>query len=158
MLLLLLACATDAPPAADGARAGRPQPAKIERISNEKPTSVQGIPEQVTASGLKSWVLTEGTGAVPTPGQEVAVQYTGWLKSDGSKFDSSVDSGNLLRFPIGMGRVVRGWDEGILLMKVGEKRQFEIPADLAYGDRGAGGVIPPGAVLLFDIELVEING
>ena len=86
------------------------------------------------------------------------MEYTGWLTSGGSKFDSSLDSGDLLRFPVGMGRVVRGWDEGILLMKVGEKRQFEIPAELAYGDRGAGGVIPPGASLTFDIELVELGG
>jgi peptidylprolyl isomerase len=159
MLFLVLAC-SDEPATRSGtdARSDRPHPAQLTRVANAQPTPVDGIPVQITASGLKSWTLKEGSGAAPTPGQEVGVEYTGWLTSGGSKFDSSLDSGNLLRFPVGMGRVIRGWDEGILLMKVGEKRQFEIPAELAYGDRGAGGVIPPGASLTFDIELVELGG
>jgi FKBP-type peptidyl-prolyl cis-trans isomerase len=84
------------------------------------------------------------------------VHYTGWLVDD-TKFDSSLDSGNPFSFPIGQGRVIRGWDEGVASMKVGGKRELTIPPDLAYGDRGAGGVIPPGATLIFEVELLELR-
>ena len=108
-----------------------------------------------TASGLEYQVLQAGMGPMPKPGQKVKVHYTGWL-TDGRKFDSSVDRGEPFEFQVGMGRVIRGWDEGLQLMKVGEKRKFRIPPELGYGDRGAGGMIGPGATLIFEVELLEI--
>ena len=110
-----------------------------------------------TASGLEYVEVTEGTGASPKTGDTVTVHYTGWLKS-GQKFDSSVDRGEPFAFPIGKGRVIKGWDEGVGTMKVGGKRKLIIPAHLGYGERGAGGVIPPGATLIFEVELLGIAG
>jgi FKBP-type peptidyl-prolyl cis-trans isomerase len=114
--------------------------------------------EQVieTATGLGYVEIVEGTGARPKTGDTVSVHYTGWLKS-GQKFDSSVDRGEPLTFPIGKGRVIKGWDEGVASMKVGGKRKLIIPAHLGYGDRGAGGVIPPGATLIFEVELLGVR-
>ena len=109
-----------------------------------------------TASGLGYVELAEGKGAMPAPGQTVSVHYTGWLES-GKKFDSSVDRGQPLEFPIGRGNVIKGWDEGVGTMKVGGKRKLIIPAALGYGDRGAGGVIPPGATLIFEVELLAVR-
>ena len=106
-----------------------------------------------TASGLEYVEITEGSGASPKTGATVSVHYTGWLKS-GQKFDSSVDRGEPFEFPIGKGRVIKGWDEGVATMKVGGKRKLIIPAHLGYGDRGAGGVIPPRATLVFEVELL----
>lgn len=120
------------------------------------PSSVAGIEAVTTASGLKYWVLQPGTGPVPTPGAEVAVDYTGWLTT-GEKFDSSLDRGEPITFAVGTGGVIQGWDEAVGAMKVGEKRQLEIPPQLGYGARGAGGVIPPGATLIFDVELKAIR-
>jgi len=114
--------------------------------------------EQViqTATGLEYVEILEGTGAQPKAGDSVSVHYTGWLKS-GQKFDSSHDRGQPLVFLLGRGRVITGWDEGVASMKVGGKRKLIIPAHLGYGDRGAGGVIPPGATLIFEVELVGIG-
>lgn len=109
-----------------------------------------------TATGLGYVDLVEGTGARPKTGDSVSVHYTGWLKS-GQKFDSSHDRGQPLVFPVGRGQVIKGWDEGLASMRVGGKRKLVIPAHLAYGDRGAGAVIPPGATLIFEVELVAIN-
>ena len=109
-----------------------------------------------TASGLEYVEITEGTGASPKTGDTVSVHYTGWLKS-GQKFDSSVDRGEPFAFPLGKGRVIKGWDEGVGTMKVGGKRKLIIPAHLGYGDRGAGGVIPPGATLVFEVELLGVS-
>ena len=109
-----------------------------------------------TASGLTIEDLVVGDGATAAAGQRVSVHYTGWLKS-GTKFDSSHDRGQPLEFPIGKGRVIKGWDEGVGMMKVGGKRKLIIPAHLGYGDRGAGGVIPPGATLIFEVELVGVK-
>ena len=111
-----------------------------------------------TSSGIKYKVLTQGTGAQPNPGQNVACHYTGWLDNFDSskKFDSSYDRRSPLTFPVGTGRVIKGWDETVLSMRVGEKRRVVIPSNLGYGDRGAGGIIPPGATLYFDMELLRI--
>lgn len=113
---------------------------------------------QVTESGLAYAVLKEGTGKVAEAGQDVAVHYTGWLKSNGEKFDSSLDRNEPIHFPLGRGQVIPGWDEGVSGMKVGEKRQLVIPAKLGYGETGTpGGPIPPNADLIFDVELVDVH-
>jgi FKBP-type peptidyl-prolyl cis-trans isomerase len=109
-----------------------------------------------TPSGLKYIELQEGTGATPQPKQTVVVHYTGTLE-DGTKFDSSRDRGQPFSFTIGVGQVIKGWDEGLSTMKVGGRRQLIIPSELGYGSRGAGGVIPPNATLLFDVELLDVK-
>jgi len=113
-------------------------------------------PPKVTASGLKIEELVVGTGTSPKQGETVSVHYTGWL-TDGTKFDSSRDRGTPFEFQIGVGRVIKGWDEGVMSMKVGGKRKLIIPAALGYGARGAGGVIPPNAELHFDVELLGVE-
>ena len=110
-----------------------------------------------TATGLGYVEIVEGTGTRPKAGDSVSVHYTGWLKS-GQKFDSSHERGQPLEFSVGRGQVIKGWDEGVGTMRVGGKRKLIIPAHLGYGDRGAGGVIPPGATLIFEVELVGIRG
>lgn len=112
-----------------------------------------------TESGLKYKIIQEGSGATPTPGQNVKTQYTGWLDGFNSikKFDSSRDRNRPFSFRVGAGQVIRGWDEAFLDMKVGERRNIIIPPRLGYGDRGAGGIIPGGATLYFDVELLAIQ-
>jgi peptidylprolyl isomerase len=110
-----------------------------------------------TPSGLQFEDTVVGTGESPASGQTCVMHYTGWLwvnGAKGNKFDSSVDRGRPFEFPIGKGRVIKGWDEGVATMKIGGKRTLLIPPQLGYGDRGAGGVIPPGATLLFEVELL----
>ncbi len=109
-----------------------------------------------TATGLGYVDIVEGTGARPKTGDSVSVHYTGWLKS-GQKFDPSHDRGQPLMFPVGKARVIKGWDEGVGGMRVGGKRKLVIPAHLGYGDRGAAGVIPPGATLIFEVELLDVT-
>jgi FKBP-type peptidyl-prolyl cis-trans isomerase len=109
-----------------------------------------------TPSGLKYVELKEGTGATPQTGQKVVVHYTGTLE-DGTKFDSSRDRNRPFDFNIGRGQVIKGWDEGLSTMKVGGRRQLIIPPELGYGSRGAGGVIPPNATLIFDVELLDVK-
>jgi FKBP-type peptidyl-prolyl cis-trans isomerase FkpA len=109
-----------------------------------------------TASGLVIEDLVVGSGATAAAGQRVSVHYTGWLQ-DGNKFDSSKDRGQAFMFSLGRGEVIRGWDEGVSGMKVGGKRKLTIPPDLGYGARGAGGVIPPNATLLFEVELLALR-
>lgn len=112
--------------------------------------------EVTTTSGLKYVDQVLGTGEVATAGKNTTVHYTGWLEN-GKKFDSSVDRGQPFSFPLGAGRVIKGWDEGVQGMKVGGKRKLTIPSDLGYGSRGAGGVIPPNATLIFDVELLGVK-
>lgn len=100
--------------------------------------------------------LQAGTGVEATNGKTVDVHYTGWL-TDGTKFDSSVDRGRPFSFPLGAGRVIKGWDQGVAGMKVGGKRKLTIPPELGYGSRGAGAVIPPGATLVFEVELLAVK-
>jgi len=114
-----------------------------------------------TQSGLKITDSKIGTGATPKPGQTCIVHYTGWLYENGvkgKKFDSSVDRNEPFEFPIGQRKVIAGWDEGVATMKVGGKRTLIIPPALGYGARGAGGVIPPNATLMFDVELLDVKG
>ena len=115
-----------------------------------------------TPSGLQYEDTTPGTGALATAGQRVSVHYTGWLHAPdaangrGTKFDSSKDRGDAFQFQLGAGQVIGGWDEGVQGMQVGGTRVLLIPADLGYGSRGAGGVIPPNATLLFEVDLLAV--
>ena len=109
-----------------------------------------------TPSGLQYRDLVVGTGEAARSGATAVVHYTGWLL-DGTKFDSSLDRGTPLEFVIGRGQVIKGWDEGVGTMNVGGKRELIIPPDLAYGESGAGGVIPPGATLKFEVELIDLR-
>ena len=114
-----------------------------------------------TASGLTITDTKIGEGATPHTGQTCVMHYTGWLYENGAKgkkFDSSVDRGEPFEFTIGVGQVIKGWDEGVATMKIGGKRTLIIPPALGYGARGAGGVIPPNATLIFDVELLEVKG
>ena len=114
-----------------------------------------------TPSGLQIIDTQVGTGATPRTGQTCVMHYTGWLYQNGAKgakFDSSVDRGRPFEFPIGTQRVIAGWDEGVATMKVGGKRTLIIPPNLGYGARGAGGVIPPNATLIFEVELLDVKG
>jgi len=122
--------------------------------SHSGPTKVSG-PGTTTASGLQYWDLVTGNGAVAVPGKQVSVHYTGWL-TDGTKFDSSRDRNQPIRFVLGMGQVIKGWDEGVAGMKVGGKRQLRIPPNLAYGSRPVG-PIPPNSTLVFDVELLDVK-
>lgn len=127
-------------------------------VSNPALAQAQG--KKMTASGLQIIDTVAGTGASPKTGEICVMHYTGWLYENGQKtkkFDSSVDRGQPFEFPIGVGRVIKGWDEGVSTMKVGGKRTLIIPADMGYGARGAGGVIPPNATLIFDVELLGIK-
>jgi peptidylprolyl isomerase len=132
---------------------------EVELLSVRPPAVLTEVDEAdytTTESGLKYYDLVEGEGATPETGQTVFVHYTGWLE-DGTKFDSSLDRGQPLSFALGTGGVIAGWDEGVATMKVGGKRQLLIPSELAYGEQGSGGVIPPNATLIFEVELLEIR-
>lgn len=111
--------------------------------------------QTTTASGLIIDELEQGTGANAVKGKTVSVHYTGWL-TDGRKFDSSKDRNDPFKFPLGAGHVIRGWDEGVEGMQEGGRRKLTIPPELAYGARGAGGVIPPNATLVFEVELLKV--
>lgn len=148
-VLTLAGCAS-APPAAP------PAPAAT-AAAPATPAPVAPVVQEVTmSSGLKYVDLAVGDGALAEDGMTVAVHYTGWL-ADGTKFDSSRDRGERpFTFQLGAGQVIRGWDEGVKGMRVGGKRKLTIPSDLGYGERGAGGVIPPNATLVFEVDFMGV--
>lgn len=148
VLFLVAACGADAPPPAEGG--GDPTAATYAPDLGVDIAAMQRLD-----SGLYIRDLAEGTGEEVGRGQQAIVHYTGWLPS-GEEFDSS-RGGDPFDFEVGAGNVIQGWDEGVEGMRVGGQRQLVIPAELAYGDRGAGGVIPPGAVLVFDVELLGVQ-
>lgn len=119
-------------------------------------TTTGGGQEQTTASGLRYIDHGGGGGRAAKAGDTVSVHYTGTLE-DGRKFDSSRDRNQPFQFSLGQGQVIRGWDEGVAGMRVGDRRQLIIPAELGYGSRGAGGIIPPNATLIFDVEVVALR-
>jgi len=130
-------------------------------VGTSTSSRAQAAKTMTTASGLQIADSKVGTGATPKPGQTCVMHYTGWLYENGAKgkkFDSSVDRGEPFEFPIGQKRVIAGWDEGVSTMKVGGKRTLIIPPELGYGARGAGGVIPPNATLIFEVELLGVKG
>jgi FKBP-type peptidyl-prolyl cis-trans isomerase len=131
------------------------QTAPTHKPAASGPTKVTGEPTK-TASGLEYWDIKVGTGPVAQTGQQVKVDYTGWL-TNGKKFDSSVGTGRPFDFKLGAGNVIKGWDEGIVGMKVGGKRQLRIPPDLAYGEKGYPGAIPANSTLIFDVQLVDVK-
>lgn len=136
---------------------------ETKRVETTKKDDTMKLSYVTKDSGLKYRILQEADPAAahPKKGQMISAHYTGWLKDAngerGKKFDSSYDRGQPLNFNVGVGRVIKGWDEALLDMKVNEKRELIIPAELAYGSHGAGNVIPPNATLIFEVELVSIN-
>jgi peptidylprolyl isomerase len=134
------------------------------KANNNNTTQIDGttkVNRVKTASGLEYEIIQEGTGASPKPGNMVTVHYIGWLNKNGQKsgepFDSSHKRNQPFTFQIGVHQVIQGWDEGVMTMKIGEKRCLYIPSSLGYGSRGAGHVIPPNADLIFDVELISIS-
>ena len=135
--------------------------AKAERLAAAKKTQDELLGKvsegfEKTSTGLRYKIIQNGAGSKPSKGQVVSVHYKGMF-IDGGVFDDSYKRGNPIEFPVGMGNVIPGWDEGIMLLSVGDKARFVIPSELGYGSRGAGGVIPPNAVLIFDVELVAVG-
>ena len=127
--------------------------------TDQESPAASGAPataDNQTANGLVVETLTAGDGAEATTGKRVSVHYVGTL-TDGTKFDSSRDRGQPFQFVLGAGQVIKGWDQGVAGMKVGEVRKLTIPPELGYGSRGAGGVIPPNATLIFEVELIDVN-
>jgi len=141
-----------------GGKDRREKPYMLCRVAlpGAQKSATTSAPPVTTSSGLRYEILKAGEGAVAESGRTVVVHYTGWLEN-GKKFDSSLDRGQPFDFPLGAGRVIKGWDEGVAGMKVGEKRKLIIPSHLGYGARGAGAVIPPNATLIFEVELLQIK-
>ncbi|WP_373527820.1 FKBP-type peptidyl-prolyl cis-trans isomerase [Nostoc sp.] len=157
VVVLVVSQFTNQPNAsADRLTQNQPQIEVTEKPSNSNTMSDDDNKVVTTSSGLKYEVLNEGTGAAPKTGQTVVVHYTGTLE-DGTKFDSSRDRGQPFSFKLGVGQVIKGWDEGLSTMKVGDRRKLTIPPELGSGARGAGGTIPPNATLIFDVELLKIS-
>lgn len=157
---LAAGCSKGAPPPSPPVSAPpKPAPAPVPAPEPDPPPAAEGPKGSATVktpSGLEYEDIVVGNGASPTPGATVSVHYTGRL-TNGTKFDSSLDRGQPFEFSIGQGEVIKGWDEGVMTMRVGGKRRLTIPPDLGYGARGAGGVIPPNATLVFDVELLGVK-
>ena len=153
--LIALFAACSAEQGQPAAESGSPAPTPAAETASEETEIMPGL----TMKKLKN-----GYGRAAVAGDYASVHYTGWLYDEtaedgrGAKFDSSVDRGQEFQFPLGAGRVIRGWDEGVVGMLIGEKRELKIAPELAYGDRGAGAVIPPGATLIFEVELRGLQG
>ena len=150
---------TAPPPTATTQPTAAAQPTAAVQPAQSEPKSEVIMAEaetKTTASGLQITVIEVGTGDTAKAGKTAVVHYTGWLL-DGTKFDSSVDRGTPFEFPLGAGRVIKGWDEGVATMNIGGKVELIIPPDLAYGASGAGGVIPPNATLKFEVELLDMK-
>jgi FKBP-type peptidyl-prolyl cis-trans isomerase FkpA len=150
-----------------GKETAQPEPATATPPESEAPAVAETMPGESAvieiAPGLTAVILEKGYGRAAEPGDYVDVHYTGWLYDEnaedkrGSKFDSSIDKGQQFQFRLGEGRVIRGWDEGLVGMLLGEKRELTIAPEMGYGDRGAGNVIPPGATLVFEIALLGLE-
>ena len=156
--------ATTTSPSAEKTKTDSVKTTSAEKSNTEKSsTESASTAAPATITSLTKNDVKVGTGAEATAGKTVAVHYTGWLydpsaaDTHGAKFDSSRDRGTPFEFPLGAGRVIKGWDEGVAGMKVGGQRTLTIPSDMAYGSRGAGGVIPPNATLVFDVELIAVK-
>jgi len=140
------------------------QPAVEQSAASNAEANTPVVEETAIMPGLTMKTLKNGYGRAAVAGDIASVHYTGWLYDEGSpdgrgdKFDSSVDRGQEFPFPVGEGRVIKGWDEGVVGMLIGEKRELTIAPELAYGNRGAGSVIPPGATLVFEVELMGLKG
>lgn len=153
---ILIAAACSKPASETSDQATKTEPAV--EIADQQDSSMQIAP------GLTAQILKEGEGAMAEAGQIAVVHYTGWLydktaeNKRGKKFDSSVDRDQYFTFMLGTGRVIKGWDQGVVDMKPGEIRELTIAPEMGYGNRGAGNVIPPGATLVFEIELIEVQG
>ncbi|MEX2496551.1 MAG: FKBP-type peptidyl-prolyl cis-trans isomerase [Woeseia sp.] len=158
---LLAACGSDN--TADTGNDASQEPAETAGPASAPAGQADGSAVEIEP-GLSMRILSEGSGETAKPGQTAVVHYTGWLydpsapDNRGQKFDSSLDRGQHFEFPIGAGRVIQGWDRGVAGMQVGEVRELVILPELAYGERGAGGVIPPGATLVFEVELADLVG
>jgi len=152
-LIPLSGCSSTPEEAAQESPQGSTQP---EQQSAQEATPTESPSQTGDVTELKVEDLVVGKGAVAKSGNTVTVHYTGWL-TDGTKFDSSVDSGQPFEFPLGQGQVIQGWDQGVAGMKVGGKRKLTIPPSLGYGEQGAGGVIPPNATLVFEVELLAVK-
>lgn len=160
MLAIAAGCSKDAEqtPAADDEAA-----AATETMEDTAVSDPQDIESFEITTGLTAKILRAGDGQVAQAGDNVVVHYTGWLYDEtaennrGAKFDSSVDRGEHFQFPLGAGRVIQGWDQGVAGMAIGEVRELTIAPEMGYGERGAGNVIPPGATLIFEVELFELQ-
>lgn len=162
LLLSVSACSKKAEDESAAANAAAPE--NVEQVAEEVAVSKMEVVEAIEiAPGLTARILRAGDGQVAQAGDNVVVHYTGWLYDEaaennrGSKFDSSVDRGEHFQFPLGAGRVIRGWDNGVEGMAIGEVRELTIAPEMGYGDRGAGNVIPPGATLVFEVELFDLQ-
>jgi len=159
LLAVMAGCSKEAEQAPADAAAG----AATEATEETAVSDAQDIEAFEITTGLSAKILREGDGQVAQAGDNVVVHYTGWLYDEaaennrGNKFDSSVDRGEHFQFPLGAGRVIKGWDQGVEGMAIGEVRELTIAPEMGYGERGAGNVIPPGATLIFEVELFELQ-